>query len=115
MDPITLPAYSPMVPVRRPHNAALALFAGLILLLAWGGVAISRGNGYIAPLWLANAVLAATILKSGWRNASYWVTTAFAALCLAAILNGDPPLFSPVLAAVNCAEAIGGSWLLLRW
>lgn len=115
MDPITLPAFSPVVPVRRPHSAALALFGGLILLLAWGGVAISRGNGYVAPLWLANAALAATILQAGWRSAWYWIATAFIALCLAASLNGDPPLSSPVLAAVNCAEAIGGSWLLMRW
>jgi PAS domain S-box-containing protein len=115
MDPIALPTSSDRAPTRPPRLAALLLFAGFATLLAWGGATVSRGNGYVSPLWLPNALLAAMILQGGLRNAWYWVAAAFASLCLADALNGDPLFQTPVLAAVNCAEAVIGCWLLLRW
>ena len=106
-------AATPAMRVRR--IAARALFAALIALLSWGGIALTRGGGLIATLWLPNAVLAAVIFRSGWRDARGWITAAALGYLVANAIIGESVTGALFLTVVNCAEAAGACWLLLRW
>ena len=90
-------------------------FAAIIGGLAWGGEALTRGDGPIAALWLSNALVAAVLLRSPRRQTGTWLAAAFAGYCGAGVVTGAPLATVAVLAAINCAEVAGGCWLLLRW
>ena len=92
-----------------------ALFAGAILLLSWGGVALTRSGGTISALWLSNAALAVVLLHSNRRTAAGWIGAAFIGYFGADCLVDYDLASAVILAAINCAEAAGGAWLLLRW
>lgn len=95
---------------------ARAAFAGLIFLLSWGGIALTQSGTTISPLWLANAVLAAVLLHNPRQAAAAgWIGAAFIGYFAANCLGHYPFLDCVVLAAVNCAEAALGCWLVLRW
>ena len=87
-------------------------FGGTIFLLAWIGITQSRGGAVIAALWLPNALLAAAILRSGWRRSAGWIAAAMVGLVTANVVAVDPNrgiLFFPL---VNIGEAVLGCWLV---
>ena len=95
--------------------AARALFAAVIGLVSWGGIALTRGGETIAALWLANAALTVVLLHSERRTAASWIGAAFIGYVGANGFAHYEPLANTVLACLNCAEAAFGSWLVLRW
>ena len=94
---------------------ARALFALLVMALAWGGIALTRGGEQLAALWLPNAVLTAVILRNGWRGAHSWVIAAACGFLMANLFAHFAFADAVALAAINCGEALGASWLLLHW
>ena len=92
-----------------------AAFAALIFLLAIGGLALSRNGTSISPLWLANGVLAVVLLHSTRRTAAGWIGAALLGYVSANQVGHFPYVGSVVVALINCAEAAGGAWLVLRW
>ncbi|WP_404367512.1 PAS domain S-box protein [Sphingomonas sp. MMS24-J45] len=91
------------------------VFAALILLVSLGGMALSRNGTTISPLWLANGVLAVVLLHSTRRTAPSWFVAAFVGYFSANQFGHYDYLGSAMLALINCAEAAGGAWLVLRW
>lgn len=112
MDPIATSR-----PSGRAHAdlKTLALFGALVMLLAWLGFAVSRGTGNVASLWLPNAALAVAILRTGWATAARWAVAAFAGYVAADMLGGTAFTGAAIPALINCADVLGGTWLLLRW
>ena len=94
---------------------ARAVFAGIIFALSWGGVALTHGGATISPLWLPNAVLAVVLLQSRRQTAAAWIGAAFLGYLAANSLDHFQLPGNILLAAINCAEAAGGCWLVLRW
>ena len=115
MDTIDQSAIVSPVGQRVRRIGARMLLAGLIFLLSWGGLALSRGGTTISPLWLANAVLAVVLLHSRRQTAAGWIGAAFLGFFASNNLSQFQPVGGAVFAAINCAEAAGGCWLVLRW
>ncbi|PTS76842.1 hypothetical protein DBR17_14165, partial [Sphingomonas sp. HMWF008] len=92
-----------------------AAFAVLIFLLAAGGLALSRNGASISPLWLANGVLAVVLLHSTRRTVLGWIVAALLGFISANLAGHFQYVGAVVLALINCAEAAGGTWLVLRW
>lgn len=106
---------SPSPTAERVRRFAMrAVFAALILVVSLGGMALSRNGTTISPLWLANGVLAVVLLHSTRRTAPGWIGAGFAGFFTANLIGHFAFPGSAVLAAINCAEAAGGAWLVLR-
>lgn len=108
----------PNRPARLPRFvrplAAHAGFAGVIFGLSWGGMVLTRGGGTVAALWLPNAVLTAAILRGGRGGARGWIAAALLGYFASNQAVGLSPAASTFFAAVNCAEAMLGCWLVRR-
>ncbi len=115
METIDHNATVSLVEQRVRWIGARALFAGLTFLLSWGGFALSHGGTTISALWLPNAVLAVVLLHSQRRTVAGWIGAAFLGYFAANALNHFQPSGNIILAVINCAEAAGGCWLVLRW
>ena len=93
---------------------ALLLVSAIFGLLAWGGVMLTRDEGRIAVVWLANAFLVAVILRSDKPLVPYYLLGAFTANISANVLAGDSVDHAVTLAAINQLEMIL-IWFLMRY
>ena len=106
--------------IRAAHNRFITNLSALLLvsvifgLLAWGGVTLTRDEGRIAVVWLANAFLVAVMLRSEKRHVPYYLTGAFAANISVNILAGDSVVHGVTLAAINQFEMVL-IWALMQW
>lgn len=98
---------------RVVNISALLLVSAIFGLLAWGGINLTRGEGRIAVVWLANAFLVAVILRSEKRRVLYYLAGAFAANIAANFLVGDTAAQGIALAAINLFE-MTLIWLLMQ-
>ncbi len=93
-----------------PDRRALA--AGLLLAIAVGIAAyvcilFSREQGRIAPIWIANALVVAALLRSPTGRWPTLVAAAFGAYVTANLAFGDPPVTVLALATCNLLEYVG--------
>lgn len=93
--------------------SALFLVSAIFGILAWGGVTLTRDEGRIAVVWLANAFLVAVLLRSENKHVPYYLTGAFASNIIVNILAGDTAVHGTTLAAINQFEIIL-IWLLMQ-
>ncbi|MGB5724879.1 MAG: ATP-binding protein [Parasphingorhabdus sp.] len=93
--------------------SALLLVSAIFGLLAWGGVNLTRDEGNIAVVWLANAFLVAVILRSEIKHIPYYLAGAFVSNLAVNLLVGDTVTHSITLAAINQFEMVL-IWLLMR-
>ncbi len=93
--------------------SALLLVSAIFGILAWGGVTLTRDEGKIAVVWLANAFLVAVILRSEQKRVPYYLAAAFAANIAVNLLAGDTVPYGIALAAINQFEMIL-IWRLMR-
>ena len=98
---------------RTLNISALLLVSAIFGLLAWGGVALTRDEGRIAVVWLANAFLVAVILRSEPKRIPYYLAGAFAANVAVNLLAGDTVPYGITLAAINQFEIVL-IWFLMR-
>ena len=115
MDTIAPTASRSRAGERARWIAVRAVFATLISLLSLGGMALSHNGTTISPLWLANGVLTVALLHSNRQTAWGWVGAGFLGYLLSNLIGHAVSPGAAVLAAINCAEAGGGAWLVLRW
>ena len=77
--------------------AMIAAIAASVFLVAWAGVLLTRQNGRIASVWLANAVAVAILLRSPKQRWPELVAAVLAANFTANLANGDALLRGLVL------------------
>lgn len=98
----------------RVRNVSVFLLVSTIFgILAWGGVALTRDDGRIAVVWLANAFLVAVILRAQTHHVPYYLAGSFVANIATNLSIGDTLLHASVLAGINQFEMIL-IWLLLQ-
>jgi PAS domain S-box-containing protein len=100
--------------IRRIHASAFLLSSVIFGILAWGGLALTTGEGQIAVVWLANAFLVAIILRSVKRHVPYYLAGAFAANIAVNLVAGDTMINGITLAAINQFEIILIWYLMQR-
>ncbi|MGH6658718.1 MAG: MASE1 domain-containing protein, partial [Sphingomicrobium sp.] len=90
-----------------PRDSLLLLLAGaLIFVIAWGSIILTRGDGFIARVWLANAVLASILLRNPPRSWPALVAVGFAAFLGSHLMFGDGFVHSLSLASLKLAEVL---------
>ena len=82
----------------------IAAMGVLVFLVAWTGLLLTRFNGDIASIWLANAVAVAILLRSPKQRWPELIAAAVAANIAARIVNGDTAVHGLTLALVNMIE-----------
>lgn len=92
---------------------ALLLVSAIFGILAWGGVSLTRDEGNIAVVWLANAFLVAVILRSEEKHVPFYLVGAFASNVAVNLLAGDTVARGTMLAAINQFEIVL-LWFLIR-
>jgi PAS domain S-box-containing protein len=96
------------------RGAALLIgFGFLVFVLAWGSLAI-LGPGKIAPIWPANGVLLAALVRTSRSRWPAWLAAAFLGIGAGGMANGGTPLTTAVLAGCDLIE-VTLSALILRW
>ena len=93
--------------------SALMLVSAIFGMLAWGGVTLTRDEGNIAVVWLANAFVVAVILRSEKKHVPFYLAGAFATNIAVNLLAGDAAAHGITLAAINQLEMIL-IWFLMR-
>ena len=86
--------------------AMIAAIAASVFLVAWAGVLLTRQNGRIASVWLANAVAVAILLRSPKQRWPELVAAVLAANFAANLANGDALLRGLVLSMLNAFEVL---------
>jgi PAS domain S-box-containing protein len=98
--------------IDRPARlAALALAVGLLAYLC---LVLPRDTARAAPIWLANAVVLAVLLKSPPRTWWMWIAAGFAGNVSADIAAGDTLARSLALSLCNAGEALACGVFLRR-
>ncbi len=90
--------------------AAAALFAAL----AHAGIALTRGNGPVAALWLPNAVLAAILLRNRTGACPYYLAACFVANLIVNALAGDGWRAVIAMSLANSIEVILVVWSMRK-
>src|SRR5258706_10401276 len=98
---------------RRMWLGAIGLFA-LVATTAYVCMVFPRDQGRIAPIWLANAWIVATLLRSRVARWPLFVGFALAGDIAANLMAGDPPLVGFGLGACNLAECLVCAWIVRR-
>ncbi len=88
---------------RRDLLGGLCL-AVVVGVLAYGCMVLTRGPENVSPIWFANAVVVATLLRTRSRRWPALVAFALAGGAAANLAAGQPPLLAFGLAACNAAE-----------
>ena len=84
-------------------------------LLAYFEIALTRGNGRIAALWIPNAVVVAAVLLTRDRQPGAWLLACSTADFVANILVGDAPFIAAGLTIANVLEIVLVCWTMRRW
>ncbi|MDQ0465482.1 PAS domain S-box-containing protein [Caulobacter ginsengisoli] len=95
--------------------APLAGLALAVAVLAWAGIALPREVGRTTPLWPANALVLAALLRT--RDRRGWPALLAAGLAgniAADLLSGDAVWLSLALSGCNTLEVGLGAWMLGR-
>jgi PAS domain S-box-containing protein len=89
------------VRISRAVLVAVAVFA-----LVYVCVVVPREIGRVAPIWFANAVLVAAILRSPWRQSPELLVAGLVANVLGNLASGDGWAVSVALALCNSVEVV---------
>ena len=87
---------------------AAILVAGLVGITAWLGIELTRGEGRVSAIWIANGLLAGLVVTT---DRSHWPLlfgSGFIGNVGANLFVGDPPLFAVLLALCNQLEVLLG-------
>ena len=103
----------------RPENARAYLadrtvLGALIALTAWLSLALARGPGELAAIWVGNGILAGWLLSRRTATWPGYVLTALLAEFPARLLAGDAPVYALAIAACNLIEAVGVAGIVRR-
>jgi PAS domain S-box-containing protein len=102
--------------IHRPPLWALLILASAVFLTAWGGIEFTRvTEGWVAAIWVSNAIVLAFLLRSPTARWPWYVATGCIANLAANLLSGDAPATGFLLAACNTAEILLAAAPLRRW
>ena len=90
--------------------AMAAIFAGL----AYGGIELTRGSGRLATLWLPNAILAGTLLRTRRNTCPFYLAACLLANVAINRIVGDGWTTASVLAVANAIEVTIVIWTMRR-
>ncbi len=82
-------------------------------LLAWASVVLTRGEGAVAVVWLANALVVGVLLRSEPRKGIAFLSGAFLANIAAGLAVGDIASRAVIFSLINQFEIVA-IWLLMR-
>jgi PAS domain S-box-containing protein len=91
---------------RSPLARQALVLGGVALgamILAWAALAI-RGPGRVAPIWPANGLLLALLLRSPPRQWPSLLAAGYGGIVVGSVANGGKPALTAVLAVWNLAE-----------
>lgn len=92
---------------RGPQRVLIAsVLAALVLLIAWASLALTRYNGSIASVWLANAIVVAAVLRSPRDRWAELIGAALLANIVAHLSLGDDLAFSIIVSFLKIAEIV---------
>ena len=94
--------------------ATMALLAAVVFVLAWAGIALTRGNDRIAAVWLSNGVALAVLLRSPKARWPALIAVAWLANVGANLLSGDRWWFAASLSFANAVEILIAATLIGR-
>jgi diguanylate cyclase (GGDEF)-like protein/PAS domain S-box-containing protein len=103
-----------MDPKRKPLIALVAIGVGYFLLAA-GAILMTRLDGGVALLWLANAPLIGALCASPHRRWPAIAAAAWIGSMAASVLTSPIPMAAPLFASINIGEAVFAAFLLQRW
>lgn len=92
----------------------LLRLAALVAALCWLSIALTRGEGRIAAIWLSNGLVLGVLLSapvSAWRAV---VLSTFAGNVVANLASGDTMAMALALALCNSLEILLAAWPLQR-
>jgi len=92
----------------------LLLLGLAVAALAYGSLMLPRETGRVTPIWLANAVTLACLLRTPPRSWWSWLLAGFAGNLAAALAAGDNPAIGAALSVCNAAEVLAAATLLRR-
>jgi PAS domain S-box-containing protein len=92
----------------------ILLMSGIFALLAYGGIALTRGDGRIATLWLPNAVLAGVLLRMRSNSGTLLVVGCAIVNFLVNLLLLDGVLTALALVLANAVEVMLFVWAMQR-
>jgi len=103
----------------RPWAGARALVWPLALglgvfVLAWVSLAI-LGPGKVAPLWPANGVILAALLRSSRRRWPLWLAAGFAGILAGGVANGGSVRTTAALGLCDIVEVFLSAWAIRRF
>ena len=101
------PASGAQTPDRTPVLPRLATLGGVTaatFLAAWVSLHFTRYDGYVSAMWLANATVAAVLLRAKFDRWGELVIAAFLANLAAHVVIGDPIAFGLARSALKVAE-----------
>ncbi|MBY6127800.1 MASE1 domain-containing protein [Qipengyuania aquimaris] len=104
--------------VKAPAASALLLpLAGLIAFaaLAYLSIALTRGEGRIAVVWLPNALAVAFLLRFRVPQEAFFLAAMYAGNLLANFYAGDSAFTAGTLALANSVEILLAIRLVRRW
>jgi len=78
----------------------------MVFAAAYGAMEFARGTGYVAPIWLANAVLLGVLLSSDSEDWPGFIAAASGALLAANIASGASAILGLGFTVINMAEAV---------
>ncbi|MES2682462.1 MAG: diguanylate cyclase [Pseudomonadota bacterium] len=105
---------SPPPPTRwQPSLQALQL-AVLVGICCWVTIALTRGDGRVAAIWLSNGLLLGVLLSTPTGDWLRYLIAGFAGNVVANLLSGDALHMAPLLAGCNTLEVILAAWPLRR-
>ncbi len=99
---------------RLPLWVKLPLLAAVVFSLGYLCIVVPRDHGQAAPIWFANAVVLACLLRSRFVHWPWLIATAWAASMTADIVSGNGPRTAAMLSACNMLEYTSCALVLRR-
>ena len=109
--------HSPAAAAKAGRGLAALQTAGVglaMFVLAWGALTLIHYTGRVAPVWPANAVVLACLLRADGRRWPGFVLAALVGNLAADLLIGDTPAMAIGLSFANTMEIVIGACGLRR-